>query len=55
MAIAEIGAYDEWHTAVVEVAAVANERAHLHRVITQVVNEADSPGEMNLVDSDIVI
>lgn len=55
VAVAEIDAHDEWHTAVLEVAAVANERAHLHRVITQVVNEADRPGEMTLIDSEIEI
>jgi uncharacterized protein len=55
VAIAEIDAQDQWQSAVIEVAVVSNERAHLHRVIMHVVQEADRPGEMILIDSDIVI
>jgi hypothetical protein len=53
VAIAEIDALDAWHSAVVEIAVVGNERAHLHRVITRVVEDADRPGEMFITDSEI--
>ena len=50
VAIAEIGAQDEWQRAVIEAAAVANERAHIHSVLTRVMQDADRPGEMTLTD-----
>ena len=55
VAIAEIDAQNEWQTAVLEVAAVSNERAHLHRIMTKVVDEADRPGELILIDSEILV
>ncbi|MEW5701030.1 MAG: DUF503 domain-containing protein [Candidatus Zixiibacteriota bacterium] len=55
VAIAEIDAQDEWQRAVIEAAAVANERAHLHSVLTHVVQDADRPGEMNLVDCEMSV
>lgn len=55
VAIAEIDAQDKWQLAIVEVAAVANERAHLHRILTKVINEADRPGEIILIRSEIHI
>jgi hypothetical protein len=53
VAIAEIDAQDKWQMAIVEVAAVGNERAHLHRVMTKVISEADRPGEIILTNSEI--
>jgi uncharacterized protein YlxP (DUF503 family) len=53
VAIAEIDAQDDHRRAVIEVAVVGNERAHLHRILTKVVNEADRPGEMILTNSEI--
>lgn len=52
VAIAEIDSQDEWRSAVIEAAAVSNERAHLHRILTRVASDADRPGEMILVDSE---
>lgn len=53
VSIAEVDAHDAWHTAILEVAVVSNERAQLHRVITRVVEDADRPGEMFLTGSEI--
>jgi len=53
VAIAEVDAQDKWQMAVVEVAAVGNERAHLHRILTKVVSDADRPGEISLTNSEI--
>ncbi len=53
VAVAEIDAMDQWQTAVIEVAAVSNDRAHLHRIITKVIHDADRPGEMFITDSEI--
>ena len=53
VSIAEIDALDDRRVAVVEVAVVGNERAHLHRVLTKVVNDADRPGEMILTHCEI--
>jgi uncharacterized protein YlxP (DUF503 family) len=53
VAIAEIDSQDDHRRAVVEVAVVGNERAHLHRILTKVINEADRPGEMILTNSEI--
>ena len=55
VAIAEIDAQDEWQSAVVEAAAVANERAHLHSVLTRVVHDADRPGEMILTNCELSV
>ena len=55
IAIAEIDAQDEWQRAVVEAAAVANERAHLHSVLSRVVNEAERPGDMILVNCELSV
>jgi len=52
VAIAEIASQDDWRSAVIEVAAVSNERAHLHRILTRVVDDADRPGEMILIHSE---
>ncbi len=48
VAAAEVDEQDRWQSAVVEAAAVGNERAHLHSVLTRVVNEAERPSEMIL-------
>jgi len=53
VAIAEIDAQDDRRSAVIEVAAVSNERAHLHKILTHVINDADRPGEMVLTHSEI--
>jgi len=53
VAIAEIDAQDEWQRAVVEAAAVGNERGHLHSVLTKVVRDADRPGELTLIDCEM--
>jgi len=53
VAIAEIDAQDDRRSAVVEVAAVSNQRAHLHKILTHVINDADRPGEMILTHSEI--
>jgi hypothetical protein len=55
VAIAEVGAQDNLQQAIVEAAAVGNERAHLHRVLTKLVDDADRPGEMNLIDCEMSI
>ncbi len=55
VAIAEIDDQDKWQMAVVQVAAVGNERAHLHRIITKVIDDADRPGEMILTNSEIFV
>jgi len=55
VAIAEVDAQDEWQRAVVEAAAVANERAHLHSVLTHVVNDADRGGEIILTHCDMSV
>jgi hypothetical protein len=55
VAIAEIDAQDEWQRAVLEAAAVANERAHLHSVLTRVINEAERPGDMILTHCDLSV
>lgn len=48
VAVAEIESQDEWQRAVIEAAAVSNERSHLHSILTHVVNEAERPGDMIL-------
>ena len=53
VAIAEVDAQDDRRSAVIEVAAVSNQRAHLHKILTHVVNDADRPGEMILTHSEI--
>lgn len=55
VAIAEIDAQDEWQRSVVEAAAVGNERAHLHSVLTKVVHDADRPGELTLIDCEMSV
>ena len=53
VAIAEVDAQDDRRSAVIEVAAVSNQRAHLHKILTHVINDADRPGEMILTHSEI--
>lgn len=53
VSIAEVDSQDNRQRAVVEVAVVGNERAHLHRVLTKVIDDADRPGEMILTHSEI--
>lgn len=53
VAIAEIDAQDDRRSAVIEVAAVSNQRAHLHKILTHVIHDADRPGEMILTHSEI--
>ncbi|HWO56699.1 MAG TPA: DUF503 domain-containing protein [bacterium] len=53
VAIAEIESQDEWQRAVLEAAAVSNQRSHLHSILTHVVNEAERPGEMILTACDL--
>ena len=53
VAIAEIDAQDDQRSAVIEIAAVSNKRAHLHKVLTHVIDDADRPGEMVLTHSEI--
>ena len=55
VAIAEVDAQDSLQRAVVEAAAVSNERAQLHRVLTKVMHDADRPGEMTLTDCDLSV
>lgn len=55
VAVAEIDDQDKWQMAVVEVAAVGNQRAHLHRIITKIIDDADRPGEMILTNSEISV
>jgi uncharacterized protein YlxP (DUF503 family) len=55
VAVAEIDDQDVLQHAVVEAAAVGNARAHLHRVLTKLMNDADRPGEMILVDSEMSV
>lgn len=53
VAIAEVDAQDDRRSAVIEVAAVSNERAHLHKILTHVIDDAGRPGEMILTHSEI--
>ena len=54
-AIAEVDAQDRWQMAILEVAVVSNERAHLHKMLTKIIDDADAPGEMILTDSEIEV
>jgi uncharacterized protein YlxP (DUF503 family) len=55
VAVAEIGAQDDRRAAIIEVAAVSNQRAHLHKILTKVVDDADRPGDMILTRSEIQV
>ncbi len=55
VAVAEVDAQDSIQHAVVEAAVVGNARAHLHSVLTKVVRDADRPGEMILIDCEMLV
>lgn len=55
VAVAEIGALDRPTFCELEIAAVANERAHVHRVLTAVSRVYDGRPDLDIIDLDMEI